>query len=72
MERRKFRTDFLFPNIGFTEGIGSVLNIGGNYFEFNTSESDLEADTKALENDWGMVGNDIAESIEKFKQEYGK
>lgn len=44
-------------------GLGSILNISGNYFEFNYSNSEKEADMKAIENDWGVIGNDIQEAI---------
>lgn len=56
---RKFKTDFLFPAPTFLTGIGSVLNLAGNYFKFNYSVGDKEADWKALLSDWGVVGEDI-------------
>ncbi len=54
-----YKTDLLFPRTNFVVGMGSVLNVAGNYFKFNYSESDVEADVKALESDWGAVGKDI-------------
>lgn len=54
-----YSSDFLFAESGFLTGIGSVLNISGNYYDFATSGSEGEADAKALENDWGVIGQDI-------------
>ncbi len=56
---KKYRTDFLFSTPSFLIGAGSVLNIAGNYFDFNYSSSDKEVDNKAILSDWGVVGNDI-------------
>jgi len=56
---KKYRSDFLFPTPSFLVGIGSVLNIAGNYFSFNYSSNDREADTKAILSDWRVVGEDI-------------
>ena len=64
--KRRYKTDFLFSQMNFTVGAGSVLNLAGNYYEFNTSASDNEADLKALNSDWSSVGNDISESIKKI------
>jgi hypothetical protein len=58
-ESRKFKSDFLFPTPSFLIGAGSVLNIAGNYFVFNYSPSDVDADVKALMSDWGVIGEDI-------------
>jgi hypothetical protein len=57
--KRIYRTDFLFSRPSFLIGAGSVLNIAGNYFSFNYSKSDIAADHKAIESDWGTIGQDI-------------
>jgi len=62
---RTIRTDRLFVTTGYVIGAGSVLNIAGNYFSFNTSDSPEEADAKALQSDWMIVGQDIQEAIDK-------
>jgi len=59
MKTNKYRTNILFGRNSFTKGMGSVLNISGNYFDFNHSKTSSEADFKALRSDWGMVGQDI-------------
>jgi hypothetical protein len=63
MKKKKFSSDFLLPRNNFFVGMGSVLNLGGNYFEYNTSKSDIEADKKALSSDWWNVGNDIKTAL---------
>jgi len=66
---KKYRTNILFPRSSAIIGIGTIINIYGNYFHFNYSKSGEEADKKAIENDWGVIGNDIRKSIAKAKKE---
>ncbi len=61
-DKNLFCTDFLFSKGSFLIGAGSVINLSGNYFEFNTSNSDTEADEKAIRNDFRMIGQDIVEA----------
>ena len=53
------RTDFLFPKRSFITGLASILCLGGNPRKFNLSNSDSEADYKAIKSDWSMVGQDF-------------
>jgi hypothetical protein len=57
------RSDFLFANSSFLIGMGTVLNIGGNYFEFNGSKSPAEADARALASDFAVVANDMRAAL---------
>lgn len=68
-ENKKFTSDFLFPNSSFAIGFGSVLNIFGNYYSYNASKSDLEADSKALLSDVGVIGQDMTKVLENVKRE---
>lgn len=63
----RFKTDFLCPSSSFLTGFGSVINLGGNLYEYNTSD---DPDVIALENDWHMVGQDIRDALEKAKKEF--
>ena len=65
MKKVQLPTDFLLPDSDFFTGMGSVLNISGNYFEYATSKNEKEADTKALMSDWQNIGIDINNSIEE-------
>ena len=69
---RRIRTDFLTATPSFLTGMGSVLNIGGNYPEFNASDSPEEADRLALEADWRMVGQDFEDVFEEFRGKFDR
>lgn len=66
---KKYKTNILFNRPSLIDGIASIFNISGNYYEFNYSESGEEADRKAIESDWGVIGNDILEATEELKNE---
>ena len=61
--QQKFTTDFLFSTPSFLSGAGTVINLAGNYYEFNDFEMGFGADEKAIENDFNMVGQDIYDVI---------
>lgn len=64
------KTDFLFPSPSFLNGMGSIFNIAGNYFEYNTSETDLQADLRALKSDWYTIGKDFEIAKEIFRKKF--
>ena len=66
MNETRKRTDFLFPERDFWSGISSVFDVFAQRKKFNLSKSGQEADTKALRNDWEMVGQDISDSLSKM------
>lgn len=70
MEKKclNLETGFLFSETNFWRGVGSVLNVCGNYYEFNVSSSDDEADIKALSSDWYNIGKDIKIAKNKFEK----
>lgn len=59
------RTDFLIRKRSFFTGFSNVFNISGETVDFNTSSSSEEADCKAIESDWKMVGEDIRSAIKR-------
>lgn len=63
---KKVFTDFLFSTPDFTTGAGSVMNLFGNYYEFNTSINGFEADHTALSNDFNMIGQDIRDILDEI------
>lgn len=69
MNNTTYQTDYLFESSSFLAGMGSVLNISGQNFNYNTSATAQDADKKALENDWGVVGQDIQSAISKITDE---
>ena len=68
-KQKRYATDFLFSTPSFLSGAGTVINLAGNYYEFNASDSGFEADKKAIENDFRMVGQDICDVIETIKED---
>ena len=58
-EKIKYHSDFLFSQGSFFIGVGSIFNIAGNYYRFNYSKSNEEADIKAIKSDWGMIKQDF-------------
>ena len=65
MSKDKYRTDVLFAHSGFFVAMGAIFNITGKYFEYNYCDSAKEADDRAIESDWGVIGNDLETIIEK-------
>ena len=63
-----YSDDFLFSDMNFMTGMGSVFNIPGNYYQFNWSDSDEEADEKAIRSDWKAVGNYIREATNQYNK----
>ena len=67
--KQRFATDFLFSTPTFLSGAGTVINLAGNYYDFNASDSGSEADVLALSNDFRMVGQDLADVLEVVRDE---
>jgi hypothetical protein len=63
-------TDYLFAKSSFLTGAGTVLNLRGDYYLYNYSDSGEEADIKALASDWKAIGNDIKDSMKNFQEEF--
>jgi len=66
---KKYKTGFLYTKHSAMIGAGSIFNISGNYFDFNYSKTLQEADNKAIENDWGMIGEDLKKAIKSFSKQ---
>lgn len=59
----------LFARPSALEGVSRLLDLGATMQEYNGSETETEADLKALSADWQAVGRDINDAIEKYEQE---
>lgn len=66
-KEKRFRTDILFSVPDYLIGAGTILNIAGNYYEFNYSSSGEEADLKAAESDWGVIGQDMRDAFNEYE-----
>lgn len=52
-------SDRLFSKMNFAIGMGSVMNVAGNYFQFNSSPNGFEADENALRSDLEAMAADF-------------
>lgn len=62
------QSDFLYARSSFIRGMGSVFNIPGNFYAFNTRSTPQEADAAAFAKDWNVISRDLAESADKIVQ----
>lgn len=72
IKNKRSKTFYLLPRMNFLTGLGSVLNIQGNYFSYNTSLSGAEADGKAIAADWESVGEDIEFAVKEIDVKFSK
>jgi hypothetical protein len=68
-KRNRFLTSFLFTTPSFLSGAGTVINLAGNYYKYNTSDSGLEADFNAIRCDFGIIEQDLEAALEELKKE---
>lgn len=63
------QSDFLFAMPSFLRGISRILDLGATGVSYNESKNEIEADMKAINSDWIIVGNDIREAMDEFSKE---
>ncbi|PAW74300.1 MAG: hypothetical protein B9S26_01420 [Opitutia bacterium Tous-C4FEB] len=56
-------TTFLTSDSDFTTGMGTAVNLGGNFYGFNYAPTPEAADLRALRSDWAIVGQDVANAL---------
>jgi len=61
-------TTFLTADMSFATGMASAICLGGNFYKFNTSSDARASDARAINNDWRMVGRDMAEAMSVFSE----
>jgi len=59
-------TDFLFSKPSFLTGMGTAINLWGNSFDYNYSRTDEDADDRAINCDWKMVGRDLRKVLSEI------
>lgn len=64
-KQKSITTGFLFSTPSFLTGFGSVINLAGNFYEFNSSKSGFEADQMAIQNDFDMIAQDLHDVLNK-------
>jgi hypothetical protein len=66
---KKVKTDFLFAQPSFGSGAARVLDLWGEFDDYNRSETPEEADAKAIAADWLVVGQELSDAIERQEEE---
>ncbi|MCH8525001.1 MAG: hypothetical protein LAT52_10660 [Balneolales bacterium] len=66
----KYSTDYLFAMPNALTGAATVINLAGNFYGYNESATGSEADEKALESDFNVVGQDISSALEGISEEF--
>lgn len=66
------RSDFIYAEPSFWEGMARILDFGNTLNEYNRSPSQQSADQVALWMDWGVVGSAIRKALEAFKDQVPK
>ncbi len=61
----KVKTDFLFAQPSFASGVSRLLDLWGQFDDYNTSANGEEADAKAIAADWFVVGDDLLAAYEQ-------
>jgi len=61
------KTDFLYARPTIAAGAARLFDFGGLFDAYNESGTSEEADAKALNADWGLVGSDILNALVVFE-----
>jgi hypothetical protein len=63
--KKKPASDFLFARPRALFGVARFFDFAASFDSYNSSESNDEADAKAMYSDWAVVGDAIETSMEK-------
>ena len=63
------RSDFLYATPSFLEGMARILEFGNTLNEYNSSQSEEEADEVAIYMDWLMVGGDLKSALKAARSD---
>ena len=63
----RFKTDFLCSSSSFLSGMGSVVDLRGHLYDYNSSD---DPDQLAIAQDWLMVGQDMSDALKKAEKEF--
>jgi hypothetical protein len=66
---KNVKTDFLFAQPSFASGAARTLDLWGTLDDYNSSETTLEADEKAIAADWIVVGQDLSDAMAQNESE---
>ena len=63
---------FLFAVPRFVTGMSATLDMGGTLTKYNDSRTPVEADYRALREDWKVVGCDLKNAMDRHGDVSGK
>lgn len=64
-----FKNFRLFAQPSPLSGAARLVDLGGVFDKYNTSQTEAEADSRALASDWFAVGNDLCEAMEQMSSQ---
>ena len=63
----EFVSDFLFARPSFIEGVGRILDVGNVLNTYNGARTPVEADARAINQDWRAIGRDVRAALEHLR-----
>ena len=60
---------YLFSHPSFKEGVGRIWDFSQCLNTYSSSETEDEADARAIFVDWVMVGKDMKQAVKNFENE---
>lgn len=63
------KTFRLFAQPSFISGAARLVDLGGVFDKYNRSQTEMQADSRALASDWSSVGNDLRDALQRMNRE---
>ena len=63
------RTDYLFAAPSFSSGVARLLDLFGQFDDYNDSPNAALADARAMYSDWRVTGEDLAGAMMVIERE---
>ncbi|HXE09291.1 MAG TPA: hypothetical protein VN612_15415 [Acidobacteriaceae bacterium] len=64
-----FKNFRLFAQPSYVSGAARLVDLGGVFDKYNKSNSEQEADSRALASDWAAIGNDLSLALDHTSKE---
>lgn len=59
----------LFAQPSVISGAARLVDLGGVFDKYNRSETEVQADSRALASDWSAVGANLREALERMSRQ---
>jgi len=63
------KTFCLFAQPSFLSGTARLVDLGGVFDKYNRSQTEEQADARALASDWSSIGYDLRITMERMRHE---